>query len=309
MNFGPQVDLATAKKMTGHFIDSGYEELDTAFVYNDGETEKMLGEILPEITRNKFSVATKLNPRITGKLDREAMVFQLNESLRRMGLEYVDVLYLHVPDPVTPISETLEACAELFEQNKFRELGLSNYPAWLVADIWHICDKNSWPKPSVYQGLYNALGRNVEKELFPCLRSFGIRFYAFNPLAGGLLTGKQLEFEAKPEPGRFSRLASYRKRYWKKSYFDAVNHITQVCNNEGIKPAEAAYRWLAFHSMLDSEKSDGIIMGASSMQHFQANLSTVLKNELDDNIIQAFDTAWQETIVDSPDYFYFYGRD
>lgn len=306
MNFGPQVDLEEGCMMISSFLKAGYSEIDSAYVYNEGTTEKMLGNIMQNFDRSSFSIATKVNPRVSGKLDRHAVLTQCNESLERMNLNSVDILYLHMPDPKTPIEETLEACAELHKNNKIKEVGLSNYPAWLVAHIWHECDKYGWPKPTVYQGLYNAISRKAEKELFLCLRHFGIRFYAFNPLAGGLLTGKHLDYDKEPEPGRFSRLESYRNRYWKKSFFDAVNLITKACQEAGIKPAQAAYRWLTAHSCLDQKMGDAIIVGASSMAQFNANMQALGQPTLPTKVLEAFDKAWQEALNESPEYYYFY---
>ena len=306
MNFGPQVNEDEGLNMIKTFLREGYTEIDTAYVYNEGVTEAMLGNIFKNLDSVDFHVATKVNPRITGKLDLNAINLQTYDSLKRMEKEKVQILYLHMPDPGTPIEETLEACQKLYEEGRFSELGLSNFPAWMVVDIWHICHKRGWVKPTVYQGLYNAISRKAEKELFSALRHLGIRFYAFNPLAGGLLTGKHLDYHAEPEKGRFDRLASYRKRYWKKSYFDAVNLITKVCDKQGISPAQAAYRWLAFHSHLDCHKDDAIIIGASSVSQFNTNLEAITQSNLPQEVLEAFDTAWHETISESPDYFYFY---
>lgn len=308
MNLGPQINLGQGKEMISRFISEGYTEIDTAYVYNEGETEKMLGEILALDLFQDLTIATKVNPRITGKLDRDAIEMQLNESLKRMRLDKVDILYLHMPDANTPIEDTLGACAALFKEGKFKELGLSNFPSWMVADIWHLCDKNGWPKPSVYQGLYNGVSRKTENELFPCLERFGIRFYAFNPLAGGLLTGKQLEYEADPNPGRFARLASYRKRYWKKSFFDSINLINDKCKDLGIKPAGAALRWLAFHSQMNAERGDGIIIGASNINQLSENIRSINEGPLPKELLVIIDQAWNISQTDCPDYFYFYGK-
>lgn len=308
MNFGPQVDLPDAKHMIASFFNAGYREIDTAYVYNEGTTEKMLGRILPDYDRSVFSIATKVNPRITGRLDKNAVQSQCHESLERMNLQFADILYLHVPDANTPVEDALEACALLYQNNKIKEIGLSNFPSWLVAHSWHVCKKNNWPLPTVYQGLYNAIGRNAETELFRCLRHYNIRFYAFNPLAGGMLTGKHLSYEEEPNQGRFSRLASYRKRYWKKSFFNAVNVVSTVSLDAGIKPAEAAYRWLIHHSMLESISDDAIIIGASTMDQFFQNLEASEKVALPGEVLKAFDEAWLEAKSDSPGYFYFYNQ-
>lgn len=303
MNFGPQLDLESSREMTRSFLQTGYNELDTAYVYNGGDTEKYLGEILPDL--KDYYLATKVHPRITGKLDRETVLMEFNESMQRMNRESVDLLYFHFPDGKTPIEGALETIAELHQQGKIKELGLSNYPAWLVIDIAYKCDKIGCPRPTVYQGMYNALCRNVEPELFPAIRSLGMRFYAFNPLAGGMLTGKHQHFEDAPEPGRFARLASYRNRYWKQSYFDAVDEIRKACEAENIPMAEAGYRWLCNHSCLDAGKGDGILLGASKISQMEQNLEAAKKGELPQSILDAMDGAWELSKPDSPAYFKF----
>lgn len=302
MTFGPQVDLEGSRSMVETFLNFGFEELDTAYVYNEGETERILGEILPK-DKKTFHIATKVNPKITGKLDGEAVYKQFNESLKRLNRESVDLLYFHFPDPNTPIESALKAFAELHEQGKVKELGLSNFPVWQVVDIYHICKEKGWPTPSVYQGMYNGLSRKVENELFPALRKLDMRFYAFNPLAGGLLSGKYNNFEEDPTHGRFTLRPNYQDRYWKKSFFDALGILTEKCKELDIPVAEAAYRWLAYHSQLDKSKGDGIIIGASKLNHLEQNILSINKCELPDIIVNAFEEAWIEAKPDSPDYF------
>ena len=304
MNFGPQLDLETSRNMVQNFLETENSELDTAYVYNGGDTEEYLGDILPKIEK-PYYIATKVHPRITGKLDRKTILMEFNESLKRMNRDKVDLLYFHFPDGKTPIDEALDTMAELYEQGKIKEFGLSNYPAWQVVDIWHKCDSHGCPKPTVYQGMYNALCRNVDPELFPAIHSLGMRFYAFNPLAGGMLTGKHHHFEDNPEPGRFARLESYRKRYWKQSYFDAVDEIRKACELENIPMVEAAYRWLCNHSMLDAEKRDGILLGASRIEQMAQNMTATKKGALPQSIIDAMDEAWEVAKPDSPAYFKF----
>lgn len=305
MNFGPQLDTEASREMVKGFLQTGNREMDTAFVYNGGSTETILGEILPELDNDSYEIATKVHPRITGKLDRDTILMEFNESLRRMKRDSVDLLYFHFPDGKTPIEEALETVKELHEQGKIKELGLSNYPAWQVIDIAYKCDKIGCPRPNVYQGMYNALCRNVEPELFPAIRSLGMRFYAFNPLAGGMLTGKHKHFEDAPEPGRFARLESYRKRYWKQSYFDAVDAIKQACDAEGIPMAEAGYRWLSEHSMMDAINDDGILLGASRLEQMTQNMAAVEKGALPQSVLDAMDAAWEIAKPDSPAYFKF----
>lgn len=302
MTFGESVFNPDVKEFINTYLDAGYSELDTAYVYNEGNCERLLGEALKEIDK-PYTIATKVNPRISGKLDGKAAYKQVNESLDRLGLDSVDIVYLHFPDPATPVISVLEACVDLHEQGKFKELGLSNFPAWMVADVWHICDKHGWVKPTIYQGIYNPLTRKAEIELNACLNNYGMRFYAFNPMAGGLLTGRYGKFEDAPTDGRFTHRPNYQGRYWKKSYFDAVEIIKSAAEKHGLTSIEATYRWLAYHSMLNGDRGDGILIGASKMSHLKQNMEAVEKGPLPDDVVAAFEEAWNISKKDSPEYF------
>ena len=305
MTFGESVFSPMVEQFINAFLDAGYEELDTAYVYNEGNCERLLGEVLPELDR-PYKIATKVNPRISGKLDADAAYKQVNESLKRMKLSSVDTVFLHFPDPATPVESVLGAMTDLHEQGKYRELGLSNFPAWMVADVWHICDQRGWVKPTVFEGIYNPLTRKAENELNACLNNFGMRFYAYNPMCGGLLTGRYGKFEDAPSDGRFTHRPNYQKRYWKKSFFDAVDLIGKAGEKHGITTIEATYRWLAYHSMLDSERGDAILIGASKLSHLKQNMEAVQAGPLPEDIVAAFEDAWTITKGDSPEYFTLY---
>ena len=305
MTFGESVFSPDVKAFISAFLDAGYTELDTAYVYNEGSCERLLGEALKEVSR-PYKIATKVNPRISGKLDGAAAYKQVNESLERLQLSSVDTVYLHFPDPATPVISVLEAMADLHDQGKFRELGLSNFPAWMVADAWHICDKHGWVKPTVYEGMYNPLTRFAERELNACLDHFGMRYYAYNPLCGGLLTGRYGRFEDAPTDGRFTHRLGYQNRYWKKSYFDAVEIVKAACAQYGITTVEATYRWIAHHSMLREDRGDAIIIGASKLNHLIQNMDTMKAGPLPQEIQNAFEQAWKITKPDSPEYFTLY---
>lgn len=305
MTFGESVFAPDVGEFVNTFLDNGGTELDTAYVYNEGTCEKLIGQVLPTINR-PYTIATKVNPRITGKLDGEAAYKQVEESLQRLGLGSVDTVYLHFPDPATPVESVLEAMADLHKQGKYKELGLSNFPAWMVADAWHICDSHGWVKPTVFEGIYNPLTRKAEIELNACLNHFGLRFYAYNPMAGGLLTGRYGRFEDAPSDGRFTHRPNYQNRYWKKSYFDAVEVIRDAAEKHGIGIIEATYRWLAYHSMLDEKRGDAIILGASKLNHLEQNMAAVKEGPLPDAVVEAFEKAWVMSRPDSPEYFTLY---
>ena len=305
MTFGESVFSPDVEVFVRAFLDAGYDELDTAYVYNEGNCERLLGEALSGLNR-PFRIATKVNPRISGRLDADAAYRQVNESLARLRLPSVDTVFLHFPDPATPVEGVLGAMAELHAQGKFRELGLSNFPAWMLADVWHICDRHGWVRPTVYEGVYNPLTRGAEAELNAALDHFALRFYAYNPMCGGLLTGKYASFEAAPTDGRFTHRPNYQGRYWKKSFFDAVDVIQTAAEKHGIGSVEATYRWLAFHSMLNGERGDAILIGASKLSHLTQNMAAVKAGPLPEDVVAAFERAWKLTRGDSPAYFTLY---
>lgn len=306
MTFGEQIFGKDVEDMVDCFLSRGFRELDTAYVYNGGECEKLLGTVLGKIDRASYEIATKVNPRVTGKLDKESVLLQVNESLERLHTSYVDTLYLHFPDPGTPVASALEGCAQLYSEGKFRELGLSNFPAWLVAEAYHICKRNSWMLPKVYEGVYNPLSRHAERELDMALDYYGMRFYAYNPLAGGMLTNKYSGKDRTVVAGRFTYRPNYRQRYWKDSFFDAIDAIKETCAGYDIDITEAAYRWLSFHSMLDANRGDAIIIGASRLSQLEQNMDAAEKGELPEEILKAMSSAWEVSRLDAPEYFRFY---
>lgn len=305
MTFGESVFSPDVERFINAFLDAGYEEMDTAYVYNEGDCERLLGNVLPGLKR-PYRIDTKVNPRISGKLDAEAAYKQVGESLERMQIDSCDTVFLHFPDPETPVESVLSAMADLHDQGKFRELGLSNFPAWMVADVWHICDKHGWVKPTVFEGIYNPLTRRAETELNACLDNFGMRFYAYNPLCGGLLTGRYEKFEDEPEDGRFTHRPNYQKRYWKKSFFEAVDLIKAAAAKHGMTTIEATYRWESYHSMLKGERGDAIIIGASKLSHLTQNIETIKQGPLPEDVVDAFEKAWAMTKANSPEYFTLY---
>jgi aflatoxin B1 aldehyde reductase len=202
----------------------------------------------------------------------------------------------------------LKAVQELYEEGTFTELGLSNYAAWEVMQIYHICKMNQYVLPTLYQGMYNALTRDVERELLPCLKQLNMRFYAYNPLCGGLLSGHH-QFEKDPEQGsRFDPKTSqgerYRGRYWNQTYFTAIEELKKVVvEKHGVALASAAHRWMFHHSKMDAVKGDGVVIGASSVKHAEMNLKDCEAGPLDLEIVEAFDRAYLSTKSIQTSYF------
>jgi aflatoxin B1 aldehyde reductase len=287
--------------MLATFLELGYKEIDTAYGYADGASEEILGRILTPERRGNVYLATKANPLGGGGLGHEGMVKQVNTSLRRLKTDYLDLLYLHAPDLKTPIEATLEACQKLFKEGKFREFGLSNYAAWQVADIWHLCKQNGWVIPSVYQGRYSAVTRDVEGELFPAIRNFGLRFYAYNPLAAGLLTGRYHQISNVPQEGRFALKRVYLERFWKKSIFDAIEIIQDAAEQTGLSMIQIALRWILRYSFVNGPNGDGVIIAASNLKQWEYNLNN-LSGELPVKVLEAIDRAWEKARQECPPY-------
>ncbi|XP_029434757.1 LOW QUALITY PROTEIN: aflatoxin B1 aldehyde reductase member 2 [Rhinatrema bivittatum] len=309
MEFGRRMDQGASGELCREFLARGYSEMDTASMYGDGESERILGELA---LGEQVKIATKANPLEGKTLSAKSIRSQLEMSLRHLKASSVDLFYLHMPDHETPIEESLRACQELHKEGKFKELGLSNYASWEVAEIYHICKNNNWVCPSVYQGMYNGTTRQVETELFPCLRHFGMRFYAYNPLAGGLLTGKYMYADKdKSQPaGRFfgnNWAQAYQNRYWKENQFEAIDLLQQalITAYGAKKPSltAAALRWMYHHSKLQGMSGDAVIVGMSSMEQLLQNLDAAEEGPLLPAVVEAFDKAWHLTAADCPNYF------
>ena len=280
MTFGEQLFENDVTDIMRFYLESGHDEIDTAYVYNNGRSEELIGLCLRQLRPKSVRIATKVNPRITGRLDGDAVRMQFPESLRRMGVDRVDTLYLHFPDRNTPVESALEACDGFYREGKFHELGLSNFPAWLVSYVYHVSKERGWVLPTVYEGLYNPLG--------------------------GLLTDKYKNYEDTPVYGRFTNRPNYQGRYWKKSYFDGIATVREACNREGIGITAASYRWLAYHSMLSSVRGDGLIMGFSRLSQLQQNITAINQGPLPESVVEAFSKAWELCRSDAPEYFTYY---
>eukprot|EP00457_Paulinella_chromatophora_P005414 gb/GEZN01005431.1/.p1 GENE.gb/GEZN01005431.1/~~gb/GEZN01005431.1/.p1 ORF type:complete len:463 (+),score=60.70 gb/GEZN01005431.1/:97-1485(+) len=320
----PSVALAQLKALLScreAMIKEGPEQgkflLDTASVYQNGCTETVIGDLLtahPEYRVN-LSLHTKCNAMAKPhrSLSKESVLYQANKSLKNLQVSTLDIFYLHSPDIKTNIDEALEAVDQLHKEGKIQEFGLSNYPAWKVASIWHRCKEKKMLPPTVYQGPYNAITRSIEFEATACFRELGIRSYHFNPLAGGMLSGKHKDMDSATKDGsRFGKESPisgqlYSERYWNKETFAAVEIIRKACASTEIPMAEAAIRWLLHHSILDGAHNDGIILGASTLEHMQENLAALKAGPLPQSIVDAYDRAWDICKGVSSSYFRGYG--
>ncbi|KAH9886972.1 NADP-dependent oxidoreductase domain-containing protein [Cubamyces lactineus] len=202
----------------------------------------------------------------------------------------------------------MKAVDELYREGKFKRFGISNYMSWEVAEIVSICKANGYIQPTVYQGVYNVVHRNVERELFPCLRKYGISFYGFNPLAGGLFTGRYKSSNDQAEHGsRFDPSnaigQSYRARYWKAPYFSALEQVEAIAAQYNLTMAEIALRWLSHHSLLRRDHGDAIVFGASNLKHVEQNLADLEKGPLPGEVLKVLNEAWLSVSAYASTYF------
>uniref|UniRef100_A0A7N9D1G7 NADP-dependent oxidoreductase domain-containing protein n=1 Tax=Macaca fascicularis TaxID=9541 RepID=A0A7N9D1G7_MACFA len=313
MEMGRRMDAPTSAAVTRAFLERGHTEIDTAFLYTDGQSETILGGLGLGLGNSdcRVKIATKANPWMGNSLKPDSLRFQLETSLKRLQCPRVDLFYLHGPDHSTPVEETLHATTSPM-QGKFVELGLSNYAAWEVAEICTLCKSNGWIVPTVYQGMYSATTRQVETELFPCLRHFGLRFYAYNPLAGGLLTGKYKyeDKDGKQPVGRFfghQWAEIYRNRFWKENHFEGIALVEKALQAaygaSTPSTTSAALRWMYHHSQLQGAHGDAVILGMSSLEQLEQNLAAAEEGPLEPAVVDAFNQAWHLFAHECPNYF------
>ncbi|KAI0706003.1 Aldo/keto reductase [Cerioporus squamosus] len=311
-------DLKDVEAILDIFQAHGHYEIDTARTYTGGTSEEYLGKI--DWKKRGLVMDTKLYPNVGAKrfqglgTDRishspEDLRKYLDVSLKALQTDSIDMWYLHGPDRSTPYEVTLKAVNDLYKEGKFKRFGISNYMSWEVAEIVGICKANGYIQPTAYQGIYNAIHRKVEPELFPCLRKFGIAFYEFNPLGGGFFTGRYRSLEDTVEPGsRFDpnkgQGKNYRARYWNEPYFHALSMIETVAQKHGLTMAEIALRWISHHSLMKREYGDAVLIGASSTKHIEQNLIDLEKGPLPEEVLKVLDEAWLSVSPFAAPYFH-----
>jgi len=302
-------DLATFNKALDVFQSRGYNEVDTARVYVGEQQEAFTAKA--GWKERGLTLATKVRyPKDPGDNAGDKVIKSVEESLQALGTDRVDLLYLHRADRGVPFAETLEAVDKLHKQGKFIRLGVSNFTAFEVAEVVMTCQQNGWVRPTVYQGMYNAITRNIESELFVACRRYGLDIVVYNPIAGGLFSGKIKSQDILPESGRFSHNngaqgGAYRQRYFKDSTFQALKLMEEVAAKHNLSMIEMALRWVVHHSQLKiTNGNDGILIGVSSVEQLEQNLDNLEKGSLPEEVVQALDQAWKITKADSTVYWH-----
>jgi 1-deoxyxylulose-5-phosphate synthase len=301
MTFGHQCDEPTSFAIIDRAAEGGVTFIDTADVYpvppspeTAGRTEEIVGKWLRG-RRDRFVLATKCRMRVghganDEGLSRRHIMKAAEDSLRRLGTDYIDLYQAHSADPDTPPEETLRAFDDLVRQGKVRYLGVSNYAAWQVAMALGVSDRLGLHRLCCVQPRYNLLYREIEAELLPLCRDQGLGVIAYNPLAGGFLTGKYRSLEEAPPAGTRFALGKtgelYRERYWQQAQLEAVRRLQAFFAARGKDLATVAVAWVLGRPGLTSA-----IVGASRPEQLDASLAAV-EMTLDKEEQEACDLAW-----------------
>ncbi len=300
MTFGGQTDEPTARRIVDICMDRGINFFDTANAYNKGQSEVILGNVLKG-RRDRVILASKVGmktgePAGVSPLSRKSILANIEGSLRRLQTDYLDLYYLHLPDYEAPIDETLAALDELVRAGKVRYPATSNFAAWQVCQALWISEKSGYKPPYVSQPMYNLLARGIEQEYLPFCRAFGVSTIVYNPLAGGLLTGKQ--HRERPLPGtRFDANQMYLDRYWHPAYFDAVDELQKIAAQAGRSLIDLSLNWLLYHTVTDC-----VILGASKIEQIEQNLDVWERGPLSQETVAALDCVWQKLRGVTPKY-------
>lgn len=276
----------------------GIVEIDTAQMYGTNEAD--LGAT--KAASMGFAISTKNYGgwKKGEALKRDAFLRTTEESLQKLGVDQVDIFYIHGPDRSMELDEWVPTLQEIYEQGKFKRLGVSNFSAQEVRDLWVYSKARGYVLPTVYQGNYNAISRHIETTLFPTLRELGIVFYAYSPVAGGFLTKSAKALREGTDGGRFtadpeketSLVKLYRDLYFKPSMLDALDKWSELAQKQGVTNAELAFRWVYYHSLINPELGDYLILGASRVGHIVPTVDGLKKGPLKPEVAKGIDDIW-----------------
>jgi 1-deoxyxylulose-5-phosphate synthase len=302
MTFGNQADQTTSFAIMDAADQAGVTFFDTADVYPlggdlsmTGETERIVGSWLKERgARDRIVLATKcrgaMGPGANDEgLSRRHIIKACEDSLQRLQTDYIDLYQAHAPDPSTPIEESLRAFDDLVRSGKVRYIGCSNYPAWQLSEALWTSELRGLARYDCAQPRYNILFRMIEDEILPLCQKYGVGVIAYNPLAGGMLTGRYRERRGVEQGTRFGLERSgelYRKRYWNDAIFEAVDKLAGFLEPRGKNLTNVALAWVLARPGVTSA-----ILGASRPEQLQESLGGVGLS-LDEEEQRMCDEAW-----------------
>lgn len=273
-NFGGRVDEAGTRAVVDAALDAGINFFDTADSYgNRGGSETLLGKILGA-RRNDVMLATKFGSAMREGARHDAsrryIMQAVEDSLRRLQTDWIDVYYMHWPDPLTPIEETLRALDDLVRSGKVRYIGACNLAAWQVVEAeWTACELGTH-RFICAQNEYSLVERAPEAELLPALHAHSLSLVPYFPLASGLLTGKYRRDKDAPEDSRFAQWKQLGDRYQSEANWDRVEKLEGWCRDHGHSLLELAFAWLLARSEVAS-----VIAGATKPEQILGNARAV----------------------------------
>lgn len=299
MTFGYQCDEQTSRAILDRAAEGGITFIDTADAYPLGappdilgRTEEIIGRWM-EGRRDQFVVATKcffpVGPRPwDGGNSRRHILDAVHRSLRRLRTDFIDLYQLHSFDPDTPVDESLEALDVLLRNGEVRYIGVSNWQSWRIARALGRSEVLGTGRFASVQPRYNLLFREMERELLPMCRAEGLGVIPYNPIAGGMLSGKHQRSSSPTEGTRFTLGSSaglYQQRYWQDAAFDAVEKLQAIAADLGVALPTLAVAWVLRNPAITAP-----IIGASRPDQLDATLAAV-DLQLDDAVMQRLDEA------------------
>jgi len=273
-NFGMRIGQEEATAVVDAAIEAGVTFFDTADIYGGTQSEVMLGKALGArrkdvVVATKFAMTLGDWPAHKRGGSRRWVMESVEDSLRRLGTDYIDLYQMHTPDPDTPIEETLRALEDLVREGKVRYLGNSNFAGWQIADADWTARTGSLNRFVSAQNLYSLLERGVEGEVLPACERFGLGFLPFFPLASGLLTGKYQRGAPPPEGSRLAAWGSRGARALSNDNFDKVDKLSAWAAERGHTLLDLAFAWLLGHPVVSS-----VIAGATRPEQVRGNAAT-----------------------------------
>ncbi|HUQ95932.1 MAG TPA: aldo/keto reductase [Bryobacteraceae bacterium] len=300
MTFGGQADETTSGQILDRALDAGINFVDTANAYNKGVTEEILGRALKG-RRDRVVLASKVFNKMGDAADeqglsRKAIERAIEDTLRRLRTDYLDLYYLHAPDWNVPIEESLAAMDSLVQAGKVRFPASSNYASWQVVQMLSLAANYGYRPAAVTQPMYNLLARGIEQEYLAMTQYYGISTVVYNPLAGGLLTGKHRRQAVTPGT-RFDKNKMYQDRYWHDNMFDAVDALQEIAREERRTLVSLALNWIYHHTVADC-----MILGATSVEQLDENLKALEEGPLSENALRGCDAIWDALRGPAPKY-------
>ncbi|MDC1066497.1 aldo/keto reductase [Alphaproteobacteria bacterium] len=269
MQFGDGADERDSQEMYESCRSNGINFFDTAFVYTGGKSELILGNLIKD-EREKIILITKAGS--VGGSSGKNIRSQLEESLKRLKQDYVDVFFLHHWDDNVPLEETFETLKELKEEKKFFQLGVSNFSAWQVMKAELIAEKYEFPSIDILQPMYNLVKRQAEVEILPMARSENIGVISYSPLGGGLLTGKYSDDSSvnKNSSGRLHDNAKYKTRYGQQWMFESALSLKNLAKELNYNPISLAVAWVSHNDAITAP-----IISARNLKQLKPSLESV----------------------------------